>query len=257
MGDPAPTVLPPDKYRALFTTFSPDAKRLLVNIDTRLELRDTASGALLTTMGTPLPDSKAAHPTWSPDGGAIALITNHDGGWAVDFTVGDLAVIPVTGPDTFGPATVIRAAEGKANSWPSFSPDGKWIAFGRGDHSRSRLTPQGQPPIVKPGALWLIGSTGGTPVELTQANGGQADSYLPNFSPFDEGGYFWLAFYSTRDYGNAQAGTRGTGRRQLWVTAVGNQPGATDPSHVPFWLPDQDPKTDNMSAYWTLEAKLQ
>jgi hypothetical protein len=81
---------------------------------------------------------------------------------------------------------------------------------------------------------------------------------MPNFSPFDSGGYFWLAFYSTRDYGNAQVGTRGSGRRQIWVTAVSNNPTpGADPSHVAFWLPDQDPATDNMSAYWSVAPPVQ
>jgi hypothetical protein len=67
-----------------------------------------------------------------------------------------------------------------------------------------------------------------------------------------------MVFYSLRDYGNAQAGTKGTKRRQLWVTAIDKSKlGSGDPSSVPYWLPDQDPKTENMSAFWAVPPPLQ
>ncbi|HET6610600.1 MAG TPA: hypothetical protein VFG83_01360, partial [Kofleriaceae bacterium] len=63
----------------------------------------------------------------------------------------------------------------------------------------------------------------------------------------------WLLFYTIRDYGNAQAGTKGAQRRQMWVTAIDATPEpGQDPSHVPYWLPGQDVATQNMSGFWTL-----
>jgi hypothetical protein len=62
---------------------------------------------------------------------------------------------------------------------------------------------------------------------------------------------YWLLFYSRRDYGNALAGTRGTGRRQIWVAAISTEPSAAaDASNVPYWLPGQDTAQENASAYW-------
>ena len=68
---------------------------------------------------------------------------------------------------------------------------------------------------------------------------------------FVQGGFYWVVYFSRRDYGNAVAGTRGSGRRQLWVSAVTTnpQPGA-DPSSVPYWLPGQDVRSDNVSGFW-------
>jgi hypothetical protein len=49
-------------------------------------------------------------------------------------------------------------------------------------------------------------------------------------------------------------GTKGTTRRQLWVTAIDTTKLGTgvDPSLPPYWLPDQDVKTENMSAFWSV-----
>jgi mono/diheme cytochrome c family protein len=264
-ADPAPTVTPlveNSTYTVLFSTFNADATRLMLNRGTGLEVIDPKNGATVATTG--LPTSGVAHPAWSPDGSSVALVRNitsagGPAGWAVDYDRGDLSVMPVTG-DTFGaPATLVPASAVDpafaAPSWPSFAPDSEWIAYGAGVNSRGR---NDAIPAVYPGALFVVSKTGGIPYRLDTACANARDCYLPNFSPYDEGGYFWLVFYTTRDYGNAQAGTKGTQRRQLWVTAISKAKlAAGDPSSVPYWLPDQDVKTANMSAYWALPPPLQ
>jgi mono/diheme cytochrome c family protein len=265
-ADPAPTVTPLVEgatYTLLFSTFNENATRLMLNRGTGLEVIDPANGTSVATTG--LPTSGVAHPSWSPDGKAVALVTdikwgNDPAGWAVDYTRGDLAILSVTAPDTFaGPTTIVPAAAVDpafaAPSWPTFAPDSKWIAYGAGVNSRGR---NDAVPVVYPGALFVVDKDAGVPYRLDTACASQRDCYLPNFSPYDEGGYFWLVFYSTRDYGNAQAGTKDTQRRQLWVTAINKSKlGSGDPSSVPYWLPDQDVATQNMSAYWALPPPLQ
>ncbi len=91
------------------------------------------------------------------------------------------------------------------------------------------------------------------PVRLDKACGSGTDNFQPNFSPFDEGGYFWVVFLSRRDYGNATAGTRGTQRQQLWVAAI-NKDGTADPSQVPYWLPGQDSQHKNIAAFYAPRA---
>lgn len=263
-GNPAPTMTPLNSYVSLFSTFNPDASRLLINAGTSLGLIDPKTGKTVPAYGTPLPASKAAHPTWSPDGTLIAFVNNIDGSWAVDYTTGDLMTIAVTAPDTFGPPTMlVQSSTGnpmfKAPSWPSFSPDSQWIAYAAGTNSRGRNA-VGTPPVetVFAGTLFLVGRGGGAPTQLDTACGGALNCYLPNFSPYDQAGRFWMVFYSVRDYGNAQVGTKGTKRRQMWVTAIDKSKlGSGDPSSVPYWLPAQDPKTDNMSAFWALPPPVQ
>ncbi len=270
-ADPAPTVTPapndspPTPYVALFSTFNPDATRLMVNVGNALQLVDPMTGAAVTAQGVALPADHAAHPCWSPDGTAVAYIANTDGPWGVDYTAGDVALLPVTAADTFGaPQILVSSSTGdpsvKAASWPTFSPDSQLIAYAAGTNSRGRANVN-MAEVIYPGSLFLVPRAGGAPTRLDTACSGQPQCYLPNFSPYDSGGYFWLVFYSLREYGNAYAGTKGVQppRRQMWVTAIDKSKLASggDPSSVPYWLPDQDTQTENMSAFWALPPPIQ
>ena len=266
-GNPAPTVapvVPGSTYTQLFSTFNQDATRLMINAGTGLRVVDPKTGASIATAGTPLPTANAAHPAWSPDGTTVAFVNNitmngQPAAWAVDYTRGDLQILPVTAPDTFGPPSNLVAAANvdpafAAPSWPSFAPDSQWIAYGAGVNSRGQNTG-----TLYPGSLFVVNKAGGVTVRLDTACGGERRCYLPNFSPYDIGGYFWLVFYSFRDYGNVPAGTKGTGRRQMWITAIDKAKLAAgvDASAVPYWVPDQDVHTENMSAFWALPPPIQ
>lgn len=274
----APTVAPvtTTSYHTLFSTFSPDDTRLMVNNGLSLDVIDPMTGASVAQNGVaPNTLTNMAHPSWSPDGSLIAVVGNvsYNGGaapWAVDYTAGDLQVIPVTAPDTYGaPQTLVAqgTALGPAGesftapSWPTFPPDSSVVAFGAGVNSRGRNTDGQTPPteIQYPGSLFFVPKAGGAPVRLDQACTNATNCFLPNFSPFDQGGYYWMVFYSTRDYGNAQAGTKGTLRRQMWITAIDKQKLAAgqDASAVPYWLPEQDHTTENMSAFWSVAPPIQ
>jgi len=265
VADPAPTVTPlveNSSYTVLFSTFNADATRLMLNRGTGLEVIDPKNGASVATTG--LPTSGVAHPAWSPDGSTVALVRNitsggQPAGWAVDYDRGDLAVMSANGDAFGGPTTLVPASAVDpafaAPSWPSFTPDSQWIAYGAGVNSRGR---NDSIAAVYPGALFVVDKTAGIPYRLDTACAAARNCYLPNFSPFDDGSYYWLVFYSTRDYGNAQAGTKGAQRRQLWVTAIDKAKLASgDPSAVAYWLPDQDVGTANMSAFWALPPPLQ
>lgn len=253
-GNPAPTTYPVTTATQpfYFSSFNPDAKRMVVVNPSGGNLMyfiDTANGkpVALGAGSSPLPTG-GTYPNWSPDGKMIAYASEANGD-GTDLSVANLSILPVTGPDTVGPVVQIHKAATVAgatqNSYPTWSPDSKWISFQNGTSPRSDNQ--------RPGSLFMIKPDGTGLIKLANAMGSTttAKVFFPNFSPFNVGGYFWLSFISERDYGNNKVGTAGTSRQQLWVAAIKNSPTpGEDPSFVPYWLPGQDVAAKNISAYW-------
>lgn len=221
-----------------------------------MQIYDPFTGTVVPIQGT-LP-TQATHPAWSPDGKSIAYVANASD-WGGGFQVGSIGVLPVTGPDSFGPGQVILPSTalmgetpgGQANCYPTWTPDSKRIAFAHGTGSRSDW------PDSRQSALYIMNADGTEVVRLSAATGGptSTEEFQPRFSPFDSGGYYWLSYLSRRDYGNDIAGTRGTHRQQIWVTAIKKDPlPGEDPSAVSYWLPGQATTSKNISAFWAPRA---
>jgi hypothetical protein len=93
-------------------------------------------------------------------------------------------------------------------------------------------------------------------IELATLNAGNVDAdrqrnYEPFPLPVTAGGYFWIVFTSIREYGNVYQGANV--RKQLWVAAINTTaPSGVDPSHPPFYLPNQS-VTPNERGAWALE----
>lgn len=255
-----PTAWPVEGGRATwwFSSWSPADDRLVVSFEEPsggLRLVDPTTGQYLDPVAGALPNTRVTQPAWSPDGAQIAYVANIDA-WGGQMTAGDIATVDVTGQDSFGESRVIvpgasvpEAKPGGASaSYPTWTPDSTRVAFAHGAGARSERDAS---------ALYIVNRDGQNLVRLTNASGGPeaADSYQPNFSPFDQDGYFWMMFLSRRDYGNAEVGTRGSGRQQLWVTAIKKdaQPGE-DPSAVAYWLPGQSPASMNIAGFWAPRA---
>lgn len=257
-GDPAASLYPPTSSRTWwFASWSPDESRIVVSYQEGLgggllRMLVPSDGTYRDPAGMP----HGTHPAWSHDGTRIAYVTGPEA-WGGDYRHGSIAVLPVTGVDTVGAPTTIHTGSslssaippGDGDSYPTWSPDDGAIAFAHGSGCRS---------ASDTGALYVMAPDGSGVVRLDAASGGPTgiESYQPRFSPFTQGGYFWLSFLSRRDYGNAQAGTAGTGRQQIWVTAISTTgtTGGSDPSRVPYWLPGQDTASQNISAYWAPRA---
>jgi hypothetical protein len=194
------------------------------------------------------------HPAWSNDGTKVAYGVRSDGNW-LDFNNSTLWVVDV---DTMIPAfsnpvqIVGNDAARPTVSYPTWSPDDEWIAFGRATQARTRGAT---------GELWMVRKNGTEPIRIDKANGfghisdaETGENYEPTFVPVASGGYFWLVFVSERQYGNTLTNQDvATRTKQLWVTAINPfpQPGQ-DPSHPAFWLPGQELNNNNMRGYAAL-----
>jgi hypothetical protein len=254
-GSPPASLWPGRTTTWWMSSWSPDETRAVVTYQEggtggQLRMMDPFTGAYIDPAGMP----RGTHPAWSHDGTRIAYSANTNG-WGGGYSNGDIAILPVTAPDTVGASTVIQhgtdlassTPAGNASAYPSWSPGDTAIAFAHGTGPRSETDQS---------ALYIMAPDGSGVVRLDAANGGTTLNYQPRFSPFTQGGYFWLSFLSRRDYGNSVAGTAGTSRQQIWVTAISTTgtTGAADPSRAAYWLPGQDTASQNISAFWAPRA---
>lgn len=271
------TAPPPDLVELStyhFLAFSPDGDRALAShaasdeatSDSRLVLLDTTSGDRLPALG--LPEGIAGYPAWSPDGAFVAWMAGGGDGTRGTTAPTRIEVAAVETGDAFGAATVVHEGSsledtlegGVTDARPSWSPDGRFLAFAHGTSSVSAVDIGATAPTS---SLYLVPREGGAPIRLTRGMGreGPVDAFWPVFSPFvtearDGRTLYWLAFYSRADYGNDREGTAGTDRRQLWVMAIDPARAAAgeDPSSPPYWLPGQDTQADDIAALWAPRA---
>jgi len=228
-----------------FATISPDDANVVAAWGGKMWMLDRATGA---NKGALMLGNKmmATHPDWSPDGSQLVFATG-----AGDAPSGaGLATIPWAG-DKWGTPTVIVPSTGTTNLFPMHSPDGKWIAFSRGRGGHGDATAQ----------LMVVPSTGGTPIELTNANkwvsnalgDGLTENNQPTWAP--PGDYNWVAFNSQREYGVVLP----KGTQQIWVAAIDLAKAARgeDPSYPAFRLQFQGLQEDNHRAFWTLDVRDQ
>jgi hypothetical protein len=153
-------------------------------------------------------------------------------------------------------------------SWPSFTPDSKWLVYQLGTKNYTLSGALADLAVVHTGSRTvakldvLNGYLGGK----TYLPAGEAEAHLnyePTVLPVAAGGYYWVVFTSRRTYGNtitsADAFERNSARKKLWVAALDIDTGeiattaARDISHPPFYLPGQELAAGNMRGFWALD----
>lgn len=247
-----------------FQAITPEGSMLLTG-------QTAGTFALVSTSGTSFEPSGAAafgnavaHASFAPDSKWIAYANRKDGNW-VDFNQSDLMLASFdAATKKFGAPKTLMASGGRVKTYPTFSPDSKWVGYM--DATQSTRPGKGDLHMMK-----LDGSGDVTLANACAAGIADVDKSLnfePTFGPVLSGGYFWMVFVSSRQYGNRINKTFDAFRdkcgddwtkspcrtKQLWVTAIDADPKpGVDPSHPAFWLPGQDVNDQNMRGYWALD----
>jgi hypothetical protein len=244
-----------------------DGKYVVAGFDP-LKLEDS-------TLGTAIPDAglwsvplepgmvSLAHPAFAPDGQHFAAVQSNNN-WYL-WTLGTLVTMDFdelapafSNPRNLADFSAFDAGQ-QAVAYPSFSPDSQWLAFHVGDYA-SGCHDSCDATTTDLGALYIQNVSGTSPVRLDKLTDAvplaedRNHSFEPTFNPIERGGYFWLVFTSTRDWGNRITGTPTSGKKRLWVAAIDADGGTTDPSHPPFFLQGQEEDTMNMRGFWALSS---
>ena len=226
-----------DDARTTFKTLSPNGRFMVGSNKKQLTIFDAATGGVVEVYEHPQP---LTQPDFSPDGDSLVAV-RVTGQWNSDFDFlgGELVRIPWDGEHLGEPELLLAADPDWNFYYPAYAPDGEWIAFNRtvgfgyaSNHAQ----------------LMVIHEDGGAPILLDRANGvGELRNSYPRWGPLPDDDVLWLAYSSLRSYPLEL-----TDLPQIWVTSVDVTAAAAgeDPSTAPFWLPGQDPRSDNHLPFW-------
>jgi len=260
-----PLVAPGTGYDSSMMALSSDGRRVLVAFEHRLVLRTTVAeaelgleaGGVLGEVPEALlaPHGRGYFPEFSPDDTKIALAVSDNPDSPHAIRSGSIAVLAFD-PQThaFGPLQVVVAGTpSEFHFYPSWSPDGRYIAF------VSAPTGPGQSSYDQQHSrLRLVRLSDLSVVDLTRATQSEDSwSTLPKFAPFDAAQYdglFFLTFNSKVDYGLLLQNSRidpAYKIPQLWLSAIDPTKLPADPSSAPIWLPFQDFSQRSHLGFWT------
>ncbi|MBZ5659728.1 MAG: serine/threonine-protein kinase [Acidobacteriia bacterium] len=188
-GAEQPLPAPPRAYGSV--RFSPDGRRVAVDVDQQIWIYDLVRDSLTRLT---FESSLNRNPVWTPDGKRIVFQSNKetveynvwwqlaDGSGGLErLTKSDYADIPKSfspdgqllafneiNPKTQKDLWVLRLSDRKAQPFlqtpfmevaPTFSPDGRWLAYVSDESGRPEVYVQTYP---APGGKWQISTEGGT-----------------------------------------------------------------------------------------------
>jgi hypothetical protein len=265
---------------ATFTTFGPDDKTMVQELQGQLFLRDATAALTSGPALFPSVTESITDPYWSAKGDELAFASWVSTGQSFAYDPVDLNgnetksaqiwVAPVTGT-TFGtPKVVVPRVSGATEYYPAISDDSALVVLnesscsGPPSSSSDGYGASACDGYDDPSArLRLVSSQGGALAELDRASGRTSgwptsDTWAnswPRFSPqhgtFQGKTLYWVTFSSRRAYGAKLSGSAdGSTSPQLWFAAIVLDPTAPlsgDPSYAPVWLPQQNSATPEVT----------
>jgi hypothetical protein len=238
-----------------FSTFSPDATQILTVFQGNLVVRDYASMTVLAQMASA---GAVSHPDLSPDGTHLVYVRPTVAGSDWAFGTGQIFMRTYDQASmAFGPEQQL-VADSNNNYYPSFSPDGQWILFNRGDNYINDGASQHESYNNPNATLWVVkADNSAPPVQLAAFDvaSGLTNSWgrwAPFAQTYGAGSeqMYWVTVSSKRDFGVRLVGVQ---KPQIWMTPFFPDHASIqqDPSAAAFRLPFQDIATNNHIAQWT------
>ena len=227
--------------------FNHDGSKLVAVEDGQMRLITATSGQTLATIPN-TPGYRAGNPELSPDG---TKLVNVESSGEDDWAFGNASIVVRSfdnKTNTFGAASMLLPFDttgGVQSYYPSWSPDGQWLAVTRSPNGSSFANPDA--------TIWIIKADGSLPAIELPSTHGTMDSYarwMPYANHASDQPVFFLSFSSTRAFGYRLPDG---GLPQIWITPFFPQRAtAGDFASGPAYrAPFQSLTASNHNAQWT------
>jgi hypothetical protein len=181
---------------------------------------------------------------------------------------GDWIVYDQSTGDTVGDAQCDSTMDPTAELWMVARGGGAPIRLDKLNDITMPPPPEGEPPPASSaaGRIPTVTAAGGAAGALSTASSAAARTPTgapaealpkppvanswPGWGPLPDSEILWLTFSSVRPYGSHVSSQT----PQIWISAIDVEKAAAgvDPSSPPYWLPAQDPTTNNHIPQWGL-----